>query len=58
MWKISYLYHKQQRLAEPEITVHSCPDKISNQIQKCSEILKIWSDITTIYANFALFYYK
>ena len=25
---------------EPEITVHGCPDKMSDQIQKCSEI---WS---------------
>jgi len=44
--------------AEPEITIRGCPDKRSNQIQKCSDILKIWSDITTIYANFALFHYK
>ena len=44
--------------AEPEITVHDCPDKMSDQIQKCSEVLKIWSDITTMYANFVLFRYK
>ena len=40
--------------AEPEITVHKCPDKMSDQIQKCSDTLKIWSDITTMFANFVL----
>ena len=26
--------------AEPEITIHGCPDKVSDQIIKCSDILK------------------
>ena len=27
-------------VTEPEIKVHRCPDKMSNQILKCSDILK------------------
>ena len=26
--------------SEPEITVHGCPDKVSDQILNCSDILK------------------
>ena len=26
--------------AEPENTVHNCPDKVSEQVPKCSDILK------------------
>ena len=26
--------------AEPEITVHGCPDRMSDQIQNCSDVLK------------------
>jgi len=36
-------------LAEPEITVHSCLDKMSDQIQKCSE------DVVRYYYNLCKF---
>ena len=31
---------KSMQSTEPEITVHGCPDKMSDQILNCSDILK------------------
>ena len=30
----------QKTITEPENTVHGCPDKVSEQIPKCSDIIK------------------
>ena len=44
--------------AEPKITVHGYPDKMSDQILNCSDVMKyVWSDITTMYSNLVQFHF-
>ena len=38
-WYILYL-QLEYRISEPEITIHGCPDKVSDQILKFSDILR------------------